>query len=248
MRRLLVLLAVCLAHPVPALAQSVPGAVDARTYGTVAKTFLALTPSSFQPSDSTVTYQSNFSTTIGRSISRTNPAGFSSLNAPLQLPDGALVTEIEAVFCDTSTTAGVATALVVQPRLAAFTSFSGPGSSVPESPGCVDRTVVFGTPVQIDNNANSYEVSLSLGAAGSSIQFASLRVGYVLQVSPAPAVATFADVPTSHPYFQFIEALATAGITAGCSASPPLFCPDDPLTRGQAAVLFGKALGLQFAP
>lgn len=43
-----------------------------------------------------------------------------------------------------------------------------------------------------------------------------MRVYYTLQVSPAPAVATFSDVPTSHPFFRFIEALVASGITAGC--------------------------------
>ena len=36
-------------------------------------------------------------------------------------------------------------------------------------------------------------------------------------MSPAPATATFPnDVPTSHPFFQYIEALSASGITAGC--------------------------------
>ena len=46
------------------------------------------------------------------------------------------------------------------------------------------------------------------------------------QVSPAPAIATFNDVPANDPAFQFIEALAASGITVGCSESPPLYCPD----------------------
>ena len=65
-----------------------------------------------------------------------------------------------------------------------------------------------------------------------------------LPVSPAPATATFNDVPTSHPFFQFIEALHASGITGGCQAAPPLYCPDNPVTRGQMAVFLAKALGL----
>ncbi len=65
-----------------------------------------------------------------------------------------------------------------------------------------------------------------------------------LPVSPAPATATFNDVPTTHPFFQFIEALYASGITAGCQAAPPLYCPDNPVTRGQMAVFLAKALGL----
>jgi S-layer homology domain len=63
-------------------------------------------------------------------------------------------------------------------------------------------------------------------------------------VTPAPSNATFGDVPTSHPFFQFIEALAASGITAGCGGGN--FCSDNPLTRGQMAVFLAKALGLHW--
>ena len=65
-----------------------------------------------------------------------------------------------------------------------------------------------------------------------------------LPVSPAPATATFNDVPTNHPFFQFIEALSASGVTGGCNAAPPLYCPDNFVTRGQMAVFLAKALGL----
>jgi hypothetical protein len=67
-------------------------------------------------------------------------------------------------------------------------------------------------------------------------------VGYVLEVSIAPPTPTFNDVPTTHPFFQFIEALAASGITTGCGNGN--YCPDAPLTRGQMAVFLAKALGL----
>ncbi len=63
-----------------------------------------------------------------------------------------------------------------------------------------------------------------------------------LPVSAAPAIATFNDVPTNHPFFRFIEALVASGITAGCGSGN--YCPDTPLTRGQMAVFLAKALGL----
>jgi len=67
---------------------------------------------------------------------------------------------------------------------------------------------------------------------------------YRLQVSPAPPTADFGDVPTNHPYFQFIEALSGSGITAGCGNGD--YCPDRPITRGEMAVFLAKALGLQW--
>ena len=79
---------------------------------------------------------------------------------------------------------------------------------------------------------------------GDDHRCAGFLVGYQLQVSPAPAVATFGDVPTNHPFFQFVEALVASGVTAGCGGGN--YCPDNPITRGQMAVFLARALGLQF--
>jgi len=76
--------------------------------------------------------------------------------------------------------------------------------------------------------------------------FGQVEVHWKRTVSPAPGSASFNDVPTSHPFFQYIEALKASGITGGCSASPPLYCPDNPVTRGQMAVFLAKALGLHW--
>lgn len=69
-----------------------------------------------------------------------------------------------------------------------------------------------------------------------------LTVVDALAVSPAPPTATFNDVPTNHPFFKYIEALAASGITGGCGSGN--YCPDNPVTRGQMAVFLAKALGL----
>ncbi|HEY7370105.1 MAG TPA: S-layer homology domain-containing protein, partial [Thermoanaerobaculia bacterium] len=63
-------------------------------------------------------------------------------------------------------------------------------------------------------------------------------------VSPAPAFATFLDVPTTHPYFRFVEALVDSGITAGCGGGN--YCVNSPITRGEMAVFLAAALGLHF--
>lgn len=64
-------------------------------------------------------------------------------------------------------------------------------------------------------------------------------------VSPAPTTSTFPDVPTDHRYFRFIEALAAAGVTAGCGDG--LYCPEEPITRGEIAVFLASALSLYWA-
>jgi hypothetical protein len=40
--------------------------------------------------------------------------------------------------------------------------------------------------------------------------------------------------------------LKDSGITGGCNAAPPMFCPDQPVTRGQMAVFLAAALGLSW--
>lgn len=55
-----------------------------------------------------------------------------------------------------------------------------------------------------------------------------------------PLPQRFTDVPASHPFQRNIEFLAQAAISTGCAHS--LFCPDDPVTRDQAAVLLERAM------
>ncbi|MFT3765445.1 MAG: hypothetical protein QM820_08020 [Minicystis sp.] len=54
----------------------------------------------------------------------------------------------------------------------------------------------------------------------------------------------FWDVRTANPYYAEIQSLRAAGITSGCSAAPPAFCPDDPLKRAAAAILAARAFGV----
>jgi hypothetical protein len=81
---------------------------------------------------------------------------------------------------------------------------------------------------------------------GPSLAVHRMRIEWLRQVSPAPAVAAFTDVPTSHPYFRHIEALFDSGITSGCQMAPPMYCPERAITRGEMAVFLAKALGLHW--
>jgi uncharacterized repeat protein (TIGR03803 family) len=60
---------------------------------------------------------------------------------------------------------------------------------------------------------------------------------------PSSCTGVFQDVACSPmPAFavQWVEELYNRGITGGCSASPLLYCPDDPVTRAQMAVFLLK--------
>jgi hypothetical protein len=107
--------------------------------------------------------------------------------------------------------------------------------------GSLDHTVQ----TRVGNATAYYFIDVIMGNDGThELRFRGCRLTWSRQVSPAPATARFADVPTTHPMFRFVEALAAAGITGGCTANT--FCPDAPLTRGQMAVFLSVALGLHF--
>jgi hypothetical protein len=73
-------------------------------------------------------------------------------------------------------------------------------------------------------------------------RFKAVDLWWMRQISPPPATPTFSDVQPGHPFFQFVEALAAAGVTVGYPDGR--FGVDDAITRGQMAVFLAKALGL----
>ena len=78
----------------------------------------------------------------------------------------------------------------------------------------------------------------------ADLGFGGVRIRWKRQVTPAPSTPTFGDVPETHPFYPFIEALAASGVTGGCGIG--VFCPEAALTRGQMAVFLAKALGLHW--
>lgn len=79
---------------------------------------------------------------------------------------------------------------------------------------------------------------------GSANALKGVAIIYARQIAPAPATASFTDVPTSHPFFNEVAQLSKSGITQGCGGGN--FCPDSPVTRGQMAAFLSRALGLQW--
>jgi hypothetical protein len=62
-------------------------------------------------------------------------------------------------------------------------------------------------------------------------------------------LASFVDVPPTHAFSSWIEALVRAGITAGCGTNPPLYCPDQGVSRAQMAVFLLRGIhGAGYTP
>lgn len=171
-------------------------------------------------------------------------AGICPFLGTAHLPNGAIITSVELEACDGSATNQLEFFLFrgVSPgqTLELLTVQSGTGAVA--TPGCALFTV-SNNPHTVDNVAGAYAVDVFV-PTDPDLALSAVRIRYNLQVSPAPGTATFNDVPTDHPQFQFVEALVAAGITAGCGSGN--YCPDATLTRGQMAVFLAKALGLHF--
>lgn len=62
-----------------------------------------------------------------------------------------------------------------------------------------------------------------------------LRAVYGPAFTPPPAAGIFTDVPDSNPYAPWAERVFQEGMVEGCSTSPLEFCPDEVVTRAEAA-------------
>ncbi len=225
-----------LRNPLPGARPSAP-----QTYG-ANDSLQRIAVQSFAPVASTEGYAYTNGTT---SFTRyATIAGSQPFAAHPVLPSGAVVTAVDFDVCDSSASDDISVAVLTTDRFGQGIQQVGPTFTTESAPGCVTLTDDLGATNIIVDNTSQIVLDVILASGDASNSFAGATVHYHLQVSPGPVTADFTDVPTSHPFFQFVEALYHAGITAGCGGGN--FCPDTPLTRGQMAVFLSKALGLQF--
>ena len=171
-------------------------------------------------------------------------AGDSDFAAPVQLPPGAKVLGLELDGVDNNASRDLSALFLAGSALdGSGLNYGGPSTS--GAPG--QQTVYYDLSSEglvIDNVNSIYEIDVSFDVSDANdLLLASVAVYYQLQVS-APGAQVFGDVPPSHPFFQFIQALSASGITGGCGGGN--FCPNNYVTRGQMAVFLAKALGLYF--
>ncbi len=76
-----------------------------------------------------------------------------------------------------------------------------------------------------------------------------LRASHFPNYRPVAATGIFLDVPRDSFAADWIEDIYNRGITAGCSTSPLLYCPDNPVSRAQVAVfLLTSSQGPTYKP
>ena len=91
------------------------------------------------------------------------------------------------------------------------------------------------------NGSFLYTVALNLGQA----RLGTITVGnqsFKVMEGGSVSVQPFNDVSPAAVDFDYISLMSSYGITAGCSANPPLYCPDTPVDREQMAVFVVAAL------
>jgi len=236
------LLLVVMSMMVAPVASSAQDTNQARAYGPSAQTILRIPSWAFVPfaaSDSAVTQATS------------NSARYCSAActfvAPLMLPTGVVLQDLQLTGCN-SHPGFVVIARVLRKPVVDGATFQLAQTQIDDFVNCGVRFASFPPDTIVDNGDNTYFIHVVLGGGDDRTRFDSVAIFYRLRVSPAPAVATFEDVPTNHPFFAFIEALVAAGITTGCGDAPPLFCPDGLVTRKQMAKFLSTALGLHWAP
>ena len=219
-------------------AQSTASSSGPAVYGTAAEGVINLTPYDFVP---------NFTSGVewlSCCVHGTIDNSFWAIIAPIHLPTGALITSVTYFYFDNEAFSPSAVLLAHDASGATTTQIQ---HTFPQWSGGENLAVFpLATPLRIDNVASTYSIFLQMHRTtiSSRSYLTRVRITYRLQVSPAPAFASFSDVPVGHPLHQFVEALVAAGITGGCGGGN--YCPDAAITRGQMAVFLAVALGLHW--
>ena len=118
------------------------------------------------------------------------------------------------------------------------------GTDDPFVGGYFSSGTVINPPLTFDTSQNTYAIRCAINGGTVDTRLGNFRIETYLQISPAPAVATFPDVSSSFWAFQYIEALAASGITTGYPDGT--FRPLEPVTRAQMATFLARALGLHW--
>jgi S-layer homology domain len=190
----------------------------------------------FRPFDDTVQYEDTGPPQLARYI--VSAAHSPVLATAVGLPPGAVLDQVAFDYCDDRPSGAAMNLVVIDSPL------NLPLAQLSSSPGGCGSVEASGLNYTVGDAKLFSSVLFGAPYGDSQSRILGARFTYHLQVSPPPATATFADVPTSDPAFAHVEALAASGISGGCGGGN--FCPTNPVTRRQMAVFLTKALGLSF--
>jgi len=213
--------------------------------------YLVIPPTEFRPKAPAVTYADNGDGYL-------YPVNSGGFVAGVELPAGASVVNVCASTYDADPDFLIEvrwTAYEMKDNGGGATVQLGSGfTGIAATPGFGSTCVNLSSPTLIrkygdlDGDGKSgpiwYSLSIIPETNGPSTRWGAATITWLRTVSPAPATATFGDVPKNFIYFRAIEALAASGITGGCGSGN--FCPNQNVTRGEMAAFLARALGLHW--
>lgn len=190
--------------------------------------------------------------------------GFDNLWAALTVPTGVEVDGVCAEVYDVNPAqkvivslwaAEAAQGLSAQVPVKLAEADSGVAAAAGGTKICLAAIPPFSFPLAVRTTANldglgspgtvQYYLTAFLPTGDASTLIGPALVDWRRVVSEPPDTATFDDVPTGDPFYQYVEALSAAGIAGSCDGGTN-FCPDGPVTRKQLAFYLAKALGLNW--
>ena len=173
---------------------------------------------------------SNTATPSARSIVVTNPGATADCSGCLTVTEAPIVT---TVFPDGAARGSVSSVTMTGSGFTAplTVAFSGSGVSA--------NSVSVATAARMTMTVT---VASGAGIGERSVTVTDSRGG-TSTCDGCFMVIRFGDVPPSHFAFSQIETLAAHGITGGCATSPPRYCPNANVSRGQMAVFILRAMG-----
>ena len=216
------------------------GKVTPQAFGTRDFTFTTISATSFLPHSNDVGFgvPAYFTSPgLGRFC---QPNVGTHYYAQVQVPAGSV---IDFIGLNTTTNTDAVYGIALWKRTKFANKSLLVGYSVPAHGWDTDYAGPLGIEVPTNKDVE-YVIDVEQAPSEDYQYFGWVEVWWRRTVSPAPGTATFNDVPTNHPFFQFVEALYASGITAGCGNGN--YCPNNPVTRAQMAAFLAKALGLHW--
>ena len=160
----------------------------------------------------------------------------------LDIPSGAVITRIQGNIRDNNNNGEVWIELVNcainSAKDCTYITHVTSGGNEETGDAIISRDLSY----PVANEVGSLALLVDLTGGNSTTAFKNFKVIWKRQISPAPGVASFSDVPVGAAFFREIEALAASGVTSGCGAG--VYCPQQYVTRGQMAAFLARALGL----
>jgi hypothetical protein len=120
--------------------------------------------------------------------------------------------------------------------LSNFTGPAGPTYTINDSTA-VYGSIAVGATATCSTGGDCYAVTVNAGSRPQlhwdATALETVNTGNTTKTWTLHVGASFGDVPTTNPFYRFIETLLHRGVTSGCSATD--YCPLSNTTRGQMA-------------